>query len=172
MAKSITKRTLVGFRSMKVNTRYFEDLIYQIKNKPTNFIEKVKKGKSFWKAIRNDNMKFNAVVGNPPYQGTNHSQIYPYFYLTSIMIGENVSLIFPIGWQEPKNGNNLGKLNTESIKADKQIVFIDNRQNVFPGISGAEWTNVILWKKQYDNGLGGNQKIFTGQAAVYSRKYA
>ena len=68
MAKSITKRTLVGFRSMKVNTRYFEDLINQIKNKPTNFIEKVKKGKSFWKAIRNDNMKFNAVVGNPPYQ--------------------------------------------------------------------------------------------------------
>lgn len=27
MAKSITKRTLVGFRKAKVNTRYFEDLI-------------------------------------------------------------------------------------------------------------------------------------------------
>ncbi|MGN0236505.1 MAG: Eco57I restriction-modification methylase domain-containing protein, partial [Lepagella sp.] len=71
MAKSITKRTLVGFHSMKVNTRHFEDLINQIKNKPSNFIEKVKKGKSFWKAINNDNMKFNAIVGNPPYQVVN-----------------------------------------------------------------------------------------------------
>ncbi len=71
MAKSITKRTLVGFHPMKVNTRHFEDLINQIKNKPSNFIEKVKKGKSFWKAINNDNMKFNAIVGNPPYQVVN-----------------------------------------------------------------------------------------------------
>lgn len=68
MAKSITKRTLVGFHDLKVNTRYFVDLINQIKNKPNNFIEKVAKGNSFWKANKNDNMKFNAVVGNPPYQ--------------------------------------------------------------------------------------------------------
>ena len=46
MAKSITKRTLVGFRKAKVNTRYFEDLINQIKNKPQNFIEKLAKGRS------------------------------------------------------------------------------------------------------------------------------
>ena len=52
MAKSITKRTLVGFRKAKVNTRYFEDLINQIKNKPQNFIEKMAKGRSFWKANR------------------------------------------------------------------------------------------------------------------------
>ena len=62
MAKSITKRTLVGFRKAKVNTRYFEDLINQIKNKPENFIAKVAKGRSYWKAIDNDNMKFNALA--------------------------------------------------------------------------------------------------------------
>ena len=39
MAKSITKRTLIGFRKAKVNTRYFEDLINQIKNK--HYYEKV-----------------------------------------------------------------------------------------------------------------------------------
>jgi len=68
MAKSITRRTLMGFRQGRVNTRYFEDLINQIKNKPDNFIEKVAKGKTFWKANDNDNMKFKAIVGNPPYQ--------------------------------------------------------------------------------------------------------
>lgn len=77
------------------------------------------------------------------------------------MIGDNVSLIFPTGWQEPKNGNNLAKLNNEKVKKYKQIVFIDNRQNVFPGIMGAEWTNIILWKKDFDNGLNGSQYIFT-----------
>ena len=68
MAKSITKRTLVGFRNLEINAHAFDDLINQIKNKPANFIEKVVRGRTFWKAINNDNMKFNAVIGNPPYQ--------------------------------------------------------------------------------------------------------
>ena len=107
------------------------------------------------------NMKFTAVVGNPPYQGENHQQIYPHFYLASRELGEYVSLIFPTGWQDPKNGNNLRLLNNKDIKEDHQIVFIDNRQNVFPGIPGAEWTNIILWKHDYNNRLNGSQKIYT-----------
>ena len=107
-------------------------------------------------------MKFDAVVGNPPYQGVNHSQIYPFFYLIAKEVSSNyVSLIFPTGWQEPKNANNLRKLNNESIKHDRQIVNINNCQNVFPGINGAEWVNIILWKKGYDNGLDGAQLILT-----------
>jgi superfamily II DNA or RNA helicase len=160
MAKTITKRTLLGYRNGKTNMHAFDDLIMQLKDKSDKFVEKVLL-KSFWNKGGNSNMRFNAVVGNPPYQGTNHQQIYPYFYLTSKMIGHNVSLIFPTGWQEPKNANNLSKMNTPEVKKDKQIVFIDNRQNVFPGISGAEWTNVILWKKNYDNGLEGLQLVFT-----------
>lgn len=104
-------------------------------------------------------IKFTAVVGNPPYQGDNHKQIYPNFYLSARELGEYVSLIFPIGWQEPKNGNNLRLLNTKEIKHDKQIVSIDNNQNIFPGIPGAEWTNIILWHKGHDNELDGKQQI-------------
>jgi hypothetical protein len=107
------------------------------------------------------NMKFTAVVGNPPYQGDNHSQIYPFFYISACQIGDSVSLIFPTGWQDPKNANNLRLLNNKDIKEDPQIVFIDNKQNVFPGISGAEWTNIILWKRNYNNGLNGSQNILT-----------
>jgi hypothetical protein len=50
MAKSITKRTLAGFREAKVNTRYFEDLVNQITHKQQNFLEKVKQGKTYWKS--------------------------------------------------------------------------------------------------------------------------
>ena len=62
MAKSITKRTLIGFRKAKVNTRYFEDLINQIKNKPEHFIKQVDKFITERTGIKN--MKINAIVGN------------------------------------------------------------------------------------------------------------
>jgi len=68
MAKSITKRTLAGFRSAHVNTKYFDDLVNQITNKPDAFVKKIAQGKTYWKSNNNDKMKFNAIVGNPPYQ--------------------------------------------------------------------------------------------------------
>ena len=160
MAKAITRRTLLGYRKGKINAHAFDDIIMQLKEKPEQFKEKVLRG-SFWNK-ENKQMKFDAVVGNPPYQGVNHSQIYPFFYLIAKEVSSNyVSLIFPTGWQEPKNANNLRKLNNESIKHDRQIVNINNCQNVFPGINGAEWVNIILWKKGYDNGLDGAQLILT-----------
>ena len=55
MAKSISKRTLVGFRNAKANTRYFEDIVHQIKDRPEKFITKIKKGQTFWKTNNNDN---------------------------------------------------------------------------------------------------------------------
>jgi type II restriction enzyme len=110
--------------------------------------------------LKND-MKFDAVIGNPPYQGENHQQIYPFFYLQAREVGLHVCLIFPIGWQDPKNANNLNVLNNEEIKTDCQIVSIDNIQGAFIGVAGAEWTNILLWTKGYDNGLDGKQKILT-----------
>ena len=157
MAKMITRRTLIGYRYAKINAHAFDDLIMQLRDKPDKLINKLKTCSEQGRKHRNE----YAVVGNPPYQGVNHSQIYPFFYLSSIALGEHVSLIFPTGWQEPKNANNLARMNTAEVKYDKQIVFIDNRQNVFPGIGGAEWTNIILWKKGYDNKLDGSQLIYT-----------
>ena len=109
-------------------------------------------------------MKFDFCIGNPPYQGDNHQQVYPAFYLSGQQIADCVDMIFPTGWQAPKNANNLSLLNNAEVKEDKQIVFIDNKQNVFSGVSGAEWTNIIFWKKGYDNQLSGMQKILTNGA--------
>lgn len=159
MAKQITKRTLLGYREGKINAHAFDDLIMQMKEKQDQLVKKIK-NPSFWGIKEAGEMKFNAVVGNPPYQGNNHSQIYPFFYNTSLKLGDVVSLIFPVGWQEPKNANNLSRMNTKEVKEDHQIVFINNCQNVFPGVSGAEWVNIVLWKKGYDNGLEGTQLFY------------
>lgn len=104
-------------------------------------------------------MKFDVIIGNPPYQGDGKQQIYTDFYIQSIKIAKQVCLIFPTGWQEPKNANSLNKLNNEGVKRDKQIVQINNIQNAFPGVPGAEWTNIIHWEKGYDNGLDGRQLV-------------
>jgi hypothetical protein len=107
MAKSITRRTLVGFRKARVNTHYFEDLINQIKNKPEQFIEKMAQGKNYWKSNNNNNnMKFNAIVGNPPYQvmdggGTGSSAIPVYDKFVEIakkVNPEYLSMIMPSRW--------------------------------------------------------------------------
>lgn len=160
MARMITIRTLAGYSNNNVHAIYLTKLVEE-RMKDLDRLSKKLTNPDTWN-IGGDRMKFNAVVGNPPYQGHNHQQIYPYFYLTARKTSNNyVSLIFPTGWQEPKNANNLSKLNNPEIKADRQIIHIDNCQNLFPGISGAEWVNIILWQKGYDNGLDGEQLVLT-----------
>ncbi len=105
MAKSITRRTLRGFRKAKVNARYFEDLINKITNQPDLFLMKVHNGVNYWnnKGLESD-MKFSAVVGNPPYQtvveGSNRSNsIYNLFIEIACRLNSDyVSMITPSRW--------------------------------------------------------------------------
>ena len=162
MAKNITKRTLVGFRDIKVNTRYFEDLINQIKNKPANFIEKVAKGRSYWKAIDDDNMKFNAVVGNPPYQvmdggaGASATPVYNKFVDIAKKMNPNyISMIMPARWYA--GGKGLDDFRNEMLN-DKRISHIYdfvNAKDCFPTSSIGGGVCYILW----DSKFRGNCKI-------------
>ena len=72
-----------------------------------------------------------------------------------------MSMIFPTGWQELKIKNGLQHMNTEDVKYDKQIVSIDNIVDGFKGVLGAKKTNIIYWKRGYDNGLDGKQLVYT-----------
>ena len=53
------------------------------------------KSSKFW-GVTDETMTFNAVVGNPPYQGKSSAQLYPLFYLLSTELGNNVSLILSV----------------------------------------------------------------------------
>ena len=157
MAKSITKRTLVGFRKAKVNTRYFEDLINQIKNKPQNFIEKMAKGRSFWKANDDDNMKFNAIVGNPPYQvmdgggaGTSAIPVYNRFIgIAKRMQPQYLSMIMPAKWYT--GGKGLDEFRNDMLH-DKHISYLadfaDSR-DCFTTVDIAGGICYFLWDKKY-----------------------
>jgi hypothetical protein len=139
MAKSITKRTLLGFRDAKVNTHYFEDMVRQITQRPEKFIAKIRKGQSYWKANNNNDMKFNAIVGNPPYQetteGTSDKPIYHLFMDIAFQISEKVTFITPGRFlfnagKTPKEWNNK-VLNDKHFKV---IWYESDSTNVFPNV--------------------------------------
>ncbi len=161
MAKSITKRTLIGFRKAKVNTRHFEDLINQIKNKPENSVAKVAKGSSYWKAIDNDNMKFNAIVGNPPYQDSSSvnnrsGAIYHLFYDIAEKISSKYTLISPARFLfntglTPKQWNEY-MLNNKHIKV---VRFEENASNIFPKTDIKGGVVIIYYDAHKDFGIIG-----------------
>lgn len=158
MAKSITKRTLAGFRKAKVNTRYFEDLINQIIHKPSNFIEKVKLGKTYWKANNNDNMKFNAIVSNPPYMemdGGAQASAKP-IYNQFVEIAQKInpqflSMIMPSRWYS--GGKGLDEFRDKMLN-DKKISMLHdflNPEQVFPKTNIRGGICYFLWDSAYNN---------------------
>lgn len=156
MAKSITKRTLIGFRKAKVNTRYFEDLINQIKNKPEHFIKQVDKFVSERTGIKN--MKFNAIVGNPPYQimdggaGVSAKPVYNLFVEIAKQIEPNyISMIMPSRWFA--GGKGLDSFR-EGMLSDSRLSHIFdyiNAKDCFPTASIGGGVNYVLWDSEYKN---------------------
>ncbi|TDT71959.1 superfamily II DNA or RNA helicase [Hypnocyclicus thermotrophus] len=158
MAKSITKRTLIGFRDAKVNTRYFEDLVYQITHRNEDFIKKIKKGKTYWKTKENDDMKFNAIVGNPPYQdmggagGNNDAPIFQHFCsIASKISNQYVSLIIPARWFAAGRENLLGDFRKEMLNSERieKLVTYSDSSNLFSKVEIKGGICYYLENKRY-----------------------
>lgn len=147
MAASITRRTLAGFRKVRMNVVCYEkqlsindlvsggviqhntpdltrdddnnyllrgkktrqcDMIDVLRAKPEVFHNDIVKGRSFWHVYNSipikanediENMKFTAIVGNPPYmlkqEATSDTPIYHHFMEASYQLSDIVSLITP-----------------------------------------------------------------------------
>ena len=100
MAKTITRRTLLGYRAGSVNAHCFDDLINTLKFKADKFVARVT-NKNFWNKGAGK-MFFDAVVGNPPYQITGSgdnktfaASVYNLFMENSFKLADKVSLVTP-----------------------------------------------------------------------------
>lgn len=157
MAERITNRTLVGFSKIKVNAKCYTDvrnnnadIIETLKNNPQHFVEDVKNGKEFWKANNNRNMKFNAVVSNPPYQvGVNKEPLYHHFISIGMEIGDLGTLIHPGRFlfnagKTPKAWNQK-MLNNEHFKVVK---YWKKSDEVFDAVDIKGGVAVTMWDKQ------------------------
>ena len=170
MAKSITRRTLVGYQDVTVNAHYFDDLINMMKNKPKQFIERVLKP-SYWKMEGESSMKFDAIVGNPPYQemdGGNRnssSPIYQYFVMQAKnMLPNYISMITPSRWFAGGKGLDEYRANMLSdVRIRKIVDYIDSTE-CFKGVDIAGGISYFLWDKDYSGlcnvaSVRGNDRI-------------
>lgn len=141
MAKSITIRTLAGFRSnVKVNARYFEDLINQITSKKEKFVKQVTSG-FYWNLKENQNMKFTAVVGNPPYQevsdvNNRQTPIYHYFYDIAERLADIYTLITPARFLF--NAGLTPSVWNEKMRNDEHLkvtAYYQDSSYCFPGVN-------------------------------------
>lgn len=132
MARSITKRTLMGFRKGTVNTWVPEDLINKVKNQQELFVKKVHD-------LVGKNVKINAIVGNPPYQimdggaGVSATPVYQYFVEVANKVKPGfLSLIMPAKWYA--GGKGLDSFREQMLNDSRIRLLYDfaESREVFP----------------------------------------
>lgn len=137
MAVGITRRTLFGFRQVDQKANIKNVQLIERASKNQEGLVKELKSIGFWKGnTSKQEMKFNAVVGNPPYQisdggaGASAKPIYNKFVDLAKAIKPNyMSMIMPAKWYT--DGKGLGTFR-ETMLNDKQISklfdFTDSRE--------------------------------------------
>ena len=165
MAKSITRRTLLGYRAGKFRSHAFDDLINQMKEKQQQFIQKVKSA-SFWglDSKGGNTVKFNAIVGNPPYQEivegrSEQPPVYHLFYSASFKMSSLVTLITPARFlfnagKTPKDWNE-SVLNDPHFKVVKCFM---NSASVFQNVDIKG--GVAICMRDTDCNFGAIKKYF------------
>lgn len=150
MAKQITKRTLVGYKNTLINAHYLDDLVNTMKNKPKLFIHKVT-NVCYWKK-EGEKMKFDAIVGNPPYQentggaGVQAKPIYQLFTQSSKEINPaHLSMIIPSRWFA--GGMGLDQFRDEMLNDGQIVKYFDftNAKDCFPNSSISGGVGYFLW---------------------------
>ena len=129
MAKTITERTLTGYRNYKTNVTYIENLTDTLKTDIAKGKQLVEEG---FKKV-----KFDVVIGNPPYQEeTNNNRdtpIYHHFMELAYAVSDKVVLITPARFLF-NAGQTPSAWNTKMLADEhlKVVYYSQNSAEVFP----------------------------------------
>ena len=159
MAVAITKRTLAGYTGMTVNAVYLTKLLDRMTNQKR--LANKLRNPATWGLEGEEKMKFNAVVGNPPYQAetgggsqsTAATQAKPIFQLfidqAKTMEPDYLSMIIPARWYT--GGIGLTDFRKEMLD-DKRIMKLmdySNSKELFPTVDIAGGICYFLWNADY-----------------------
>lgn len=131
MAAAIARRTLVGYHDMDVNIEFIDNIVEDSKIDVDKEAQKIER--------LFNNMKFDVVIGNPPYQektqGTRSSDksIYHLFMKLAYNLSELTVLITPARYLF--NAGDTPTSFNKSILADnhfKVILYKQNSSEIFP----------------------------------------
>lgn len=169
MAVGITRRTLFGFRQVdqKANIKNVQ-LIERASKNQEELVQELK-SVGFWKGnTSKQEMKFNAVVGNPPYQLSGHGQkplpIYQNFIdLARTLKPKCISIVSPSRWFA---ANDLKEFRDSIIKENKIDIIHDfaDARLCFPNVEIKGGISYFRWNddsNQYCNFFIHNDKGVT-----------
>ena len=156
MAESITRRTLVGYQDWTVNTTYIPHLLERMENDPQRLAKKLQRTDTWGK--EGQPMKFDAIVGNPPYQemdgggkGYSAKPVYNYFVGEAKAIEPHyISMITPSRWFS--GGKGLDDFRAEMLqdKHLRKIVDYADNEALFSNVSIVGGVNYFLWDSSYN----------------------
>ncbi|MDY0236917.1 MAG: Eco57I restriction-modification methylase domain-containing protein [Gudongella sp.] len=160
MAKAITTRTLLGYADGKVNAHSFDDLLNTITNKPGQFRKRVLRGNFWGKGVKD--MRFDAVVGNPPYQEETIKQvsekngqaprrsIFHYFQMAADEVSSGaVSLIYPGARWIHRSGKGMAQFGLNQINdiTLERIDFYPDSEEIFKDVAIADGITMVYKNK-------------------------
>ena len=161
MARSITHRTLVGFRDTEVHAEYYKNLIENISQNPDLVVNTLRNGKNFWGINENKYMTIDAIIGNPPYQvvdgGGNGAAAMP-IYNKFVCIAKDmhpnyISMIMPAKWYGGGRGlDDFRKMMLNEIHLD-YIKDFPNPKTVFPTANISGGVCFFRWSKKYNSNV-------------------
>ena len=154
MARSITRRTLAGFRDTTVHAEYYPDLIENISKQPESVVNMLQDGRHFWNINNKTYMKIDTIIGNPPYQkldgggnGTSGSAVYIDFIKISKSLNPRYfSLITPSRWLVEKS------IFTKETLKDKHFQILHDYYDAricFPTVEIKGGISYFLWSSKH-----------------------
>lgn len=165
MAKTITKRTLIGYKDKKTNILNVEDVFDQLSNGFEKFSKYLKNPKT-WEINGGVEMKFDAIIGNPPYQENISSsednsslgkQLFPTFVSSAIKLNPKyVSLITPSRWfagdAQDKSFLKLREFIKENNHISKIVNYPDCK-DVFDNVTIKGGVSYFLFEDNYNGNV-------------------
>lgn len=124
-----------------------------------------------------ETLKFNAIVGNPPYQeddggaGASARPLYPYFVnMTKMCSPDYSTLIIPSKWYA--GGKNLDEFRKMMLsdKTIKELHDCLHPEEYFPDTNNRGGVCYLLWDNHHDN-LKSKMKVITHEGAGVTTEY-